>query len=361
MSLLPLSSPPERLCILRLSAIGDVSHTLPTVRTLQAHWPTTRISWIIGKTEHALVSDVPDIDFIIFDKRAGARAWRDLRKQLRGRRFDVLLHMQTALRASLVSLLVDAPIKLGFDRARARDGQWLFCNAQIAARTREHVLDSFYGFSDALGAAGRILRWDIPIPEVARSYASDQLPGTQPTLLISPCASVAARNWAAAGYAAVADYAVDELGLRVLLCGGGSALERDYGERIAGLMRAPCQNLIGQTNLKHLLALIERSRVLLAPDSGPAHLAGAVGTPVIGLYACTNPERAGPYLSREWTVSRYAEAMAAQHGKLPAQLPWGARLHDQAAMLRISPAEVKETLRRLMEQPKPVRPYKAEA
>ncbi|GAB4291860.1 MAG: glycosyltransferase family 9 protein [Thiohalomonadaceae bacterium] len=345
---LPLTSPPESLCILRLSAIGDISHTLPTVRTLQARWPDTRLTWIIGKTEYALVGDIPDIDFIIFDKKRGWRAYLDVRRQLRGRRFDALLHMQMALRASLISLLVDAPIKLGFDRARAKDGQWLFTNAKIAPREREHVLDSLYGFSDALGATNRILRWDIPIPATARAYAEQLLPGTQPTLLISPCASRAYRNWTIEGYATVADYAIEHLGMRVMLTGGPTALEREYGEAIEQRMRHRPLNVIGSTNLKQLLALLSRATVLLSPDAGPAHLATAVGTPVIGLYACTNPDRARPYLSAAWTVNRYNEAVQAHYGKLPAQLPWGTRVKKPQAMSLITTAEVIQKLSSLL-------------
>lgn len=348
---LPLTSPPESLCILRLSAIGDISHTLPVVRTLQAHWPQTRLTWIIGKTEHALVGDIPGIDFIIFDKKRGWRAYLDVRHQLRGRRFDVLLHMQMALRASLISLLVDAPIKLGFDRARAKDGQWLFTNAQIAPREREHVLDSLFGFSVALGIQERLLRWDIPIPETARQFAEHHLPGNQPTLLISPCSSMAYRNWSAAGYTAVADYAVENHGMRVVLSGGQRAIEHRYGEEITRLMRHPNINLIGRSDLKQLLALLERSTALLAPDAGPAHLATAIGTPVIGLYACTNPERARPYLSAAWLVNRYPEAIQRTYGKGLDELPWGQRVRDMGTMELIQPADVCHKLDALMKQP----------
>ncbi len=337
---LPFTSPPQSLCLLRLSAIGDVSHTLPIVRTLQAYWPQTRLTWIIGKTEYGLVGDIPGIDFIIFDKHRGWRAYADVRRALRGRRFDALLHMQMSLRASLISLLVNTPIKLGFDRARAKDLQWLFTNERIAPREREHVIDSFFGFTTALGIPGRELRWDIPVPAEARRYAEELLPGDQPTLLISPCSSMAYRNWSAAGYAAVADYAVEQLGMRVVLSGGNRAVEQEYGAAISGLMRHANLNLIGRSDLKQLLALLKRSTVLLAPDAGPAHLATAVGTPVIGLYACTNPDRARPYLSEALVVNKYPEAVQARYGKLPDQLPWGVRVRDDAAMAMISPDDV---------------------
>jgi len=318
------------------------------VRTLQARWPDTRLTWIIGKTEHALVGDIPGIDFIIFDKKRGWRAYLDVRRQLRGRRFDVLLHMQMALRASLISLLIDAPIKLGFDRARAKDGQWLFTNAQIVPRQREHVLDSLFGFSAALGVPARQLRWDIPIPEAAQRYAEEMLPGDQPTLIISPCSSQAYRNWTADGYAAVADYAVDKHGMRVLLCGGNRTIEQRYGEDITRLMHHPDINLIGRSDLKQLLALLQRSRVLLAPDAGPAHLATAVGTPVIGLYACTDPQRARPYNSAHLLVNRYPEAVHTFLGQDPEHVPFGTRVRDPRAMALITPDEVRQQLDRVM-------------
>jgi len=318
------------------------------VRTLQARWPETRLTWIIGKTEYALVGDVPGIDFIIFDKSRGWRAYLDVRRQLRGRRFDVLLHMQMALRASLISLLVDAPIKLGFDRARAKDAQWLFTNAQIAPRQREHVLDSLFGFSDALGATERLLRWDIPIPEAARRYAEELLPGDQPTLIISPCSSQDHRNWTPEGYAAVADYAVEQHGMRVLLTGGKRAVERRYGDAITHLMRHPVLDCIGRSDLKQLLALLQRGTCLLAPDAGPAHLATAVGTPVIGLYACTDPARARPYLSAQWTVDRYTDAVRQLRQTTPAQLPFGSRVRDARAMALITAAEVQQRLDHIM-------------
>ena len=185
---LPLTSPPDSLCMLRLSALGDISHVLPLVRTLQQNWPHTRLSWIIGKREYHLVYDIPDIEFIVFDKQAGLRAYQNVRHHLHGRHFDVFLHLQTSLRASLLSRLVHSPIKLGFDRQNAKDLQWLFTNHQIACQPRQHVIDSFFGFSEALGIKQKLLRWDIPIPEEARNTLQAHLPAGKPYLVISPCA-----------------------------------------------------------------------------------------------------------------------------------------------------------------------------
>src|ERR1700689_3755564 len=106
--MLNLIERPESLCILRLSAIGDTCHVVPVVRTLQRIWPTTRLTWVIGRVEARLMSLLPGVEFITIDKGAGLAAARALRALLRGRRFDLLLHMQLSLRASLVSALISA-------------------------------------------------------------------------------------------------------------------------------------------------------------------------------------------------------------------------------------------------------------
>jgi heptosyltransferase I len=349
---LPLSSPPRSLCLLRLSAIGDISHTLPLLRTLQAAWPETKITWIIGKQEHALVGDIQGVDFIIFDKSRRWHAFVDLRQALKGQQFDVLLHLQMSLRASLASLLIRAKIRLGFDRERARDLQWLFTNHKIAPAREQHVIDSFFGFSEALGIKERQLTWEIPIPEAARQFADTRLPAGE-FIVISPCSSMAYRNWTARGYAAVAKHAIQQHGLKVVLCGGKSRSEWLYGAEIAASLDMAqlgdsLTNLIGQTDLKQLLAVLQRARTVISPDAGPAHLATAVGTPVIGLYACTNPDRARPYLSGDTVVNRYPEAVQAKYGKPVEELPWGIRVRDEGTMERISAEDVTSVLDNLL-------------
>ena len=344
--MLPPDRPPRSVCILRLSALGDTCHVVPIVRTLQRTWPETQLTWIIGKGEARLLGLIEGVEFITVDKRAGLATGRELRARLAGRRFDVLLHMQLALRASLISRLVPASLRLGFDRARARELQCLFTNARIPARSREHVLDSFFGFLVALGITERTLRWDVPLPAEARDYAARLVPDARPTLLISPCSSHVLRNWRPERYAAVADYAAERHGMRVILAGGPSPIERDTGAAIERAARTPLVNQIGRDTLPQLLALLARATVLLSPDSGPAHMATMVGTPVIGLYAATNPERSGPYLSRRWCVNAYAEAARRFRGCEPERLPWSTKIEQPGVMDLI---EVRQVTARLDE------------
>lgn len=344
---LPLLSPPNSLCLLRLSAIGDISHTLPILRTIQRAWPKTRISWIIGKTEYQLVKDIEGVEFIIFDKKRGLKGYLEIRKSLKGVHFDLLLHMQMSIRSSLISLFIDSPIKLGFDRARAKDWQWLFTNFKIKARQREHVIDSFFGFTDAIGIKEKVLEWNIPVPEAAQRYAEQQLQGHDKWLVISPCSSMDYRNWLPERYAAVADYAIEQLGYRVILTGGNSPIEHRYALEITEAMASSPLNLIGQSSLKELLAVLKRADVVIAPDSGPAHLATAVGTPVIGLYACTNPDRARPYLSKETTINRYPDAIEKKFKTNATNMKWGERVRDEFAMKLITVNDVIDTINQI--------------
>lgn len=339
----------KNICLLRLSAVGDICHTLPVVRTLQAHLPEARITWIIGKTEHGLIYDVPGIKFVIFDKAKGLAAYRDVKRHLKGQRFDILLHMQMSLRASALSLLIPAPIKLGFDKQRAKDMQWLFTNQQIAYQSKQHVIDSFFGFSEALGIKEHLYQWNIPIPDEARGFAQQHISNGKPLLVISPCSSMAYRNWHVAGYAAVIDYAIEKYQMQVILTGGPSKIERQYGRDIALTVQHPVTDLIGKTSLKQLLAILDQAQIVIAPDAGPAHMATAANTPVIGLYACTNPERARPYLSTDFTVNHYPEAVQDKYGKTVAEVPWGTRVRDAGTMNRIMVEDVTLMLDKLMQ------------
>jgi heptosyltransferase I len=348
MPALPPDEPLESVCVLRLSALGDVCHALPIVRTIQDAWPRARITWLIGRLEHKLLGHLPDVEFVVFDKKAGARAYRELRARLAGRRFDALLHMQLALRASLAAACVPAAIRLGFDRARARELQWLVTNARIDSKSREHVQDSFFGFTAALGIPGRSMRWDIPFDAASLEYAERTAPSGVPTLILSPCSSHVLRNWPPERYAAVADHAVARHGMRVLICGGRSDLELHYGRRIAELMQRPATNVVGKDTLIEFLATVARATAVLTPDSGPAHMATTVGTPVLGLYAATNPARSGPYYSRDWCVDRFDAAARRFLGRGAAELPWPTKIERAGVMDLIEVGDVIERLDALM-------------
>jgi heptosyltransferase I len=344
------NEPPKTVCVLRLSAIGDVCHILAVIRTLQAAWPETQFTWVIGKLEHKLLGHIPDIEFVVYDKAQGIKGLRALRRTFKGRQFDLLMHMQLAIRASAVATVIPAKTKLGFDVPRARELQWMFTTHRIERAKRQHVMDGFFGFADRLGVRERLLRWDIPIPDAAREYAQNVIPDGAQALVISPCSSHRLRNWRAEYYAQVADYAATAYGMQIVLCGGRSELEKRMGQHIVAQMRQPCVNMIGKDTLLELLATLERATLVLTPDSGPAHMATTVGTPVLGLYAPTNPQRTGPYLSRQLCVDKYDAAAQALLGKSSADIPWTTKIEREGVMDLITPDDVIKKMMSFMAQ-----------
>lgn len=346
-----VSTSPRNVCLLRLSAIGDTCHVVPLLRALQRAWPHSRFTWIIGRIEARLMSVLlPEIEFITVDKRSFRDGASVLRQAMAGRRFDLLLHLQTSLRSSLYSRLVPAPVRLGYDRARGRELQWLFTNARLAPREPCHALESCLDFAAALGIEDRRLAWDLPLPAEARGWAAQRIPEGSRALLVSPCSSHRVRSWSVGRYAAVIDHAVRQHGMQAVICGAPNDHEREYGAAIERAATVPVTNLVGQDTLPQLLALLERAAVLLAPDAGPAHMATMVNTPVIGLYGCTRLQRTGPYLSQRWCVDRFDAAARRFKGRSAAELRWTEDVEVPGAMDLIEVADVTAMLDTLLAQ-----------
>jgi heptosyltransferase I len=340
---------PKSICILRLSAIGDVCHAVAAVQAIQRQWPTTKITWIMGKIEAQLLHDLPDIEVIVFDKSTGFTGMRAIWKQLADQKFDALLHMQLALRASVLTLGIKAKYKIGFNRKRAKEAQWLFTNKKIKDVSSTHVLDSFFEFVYFLGIKETKPTWKIPLAEKDISFAQQQRQNNKPLFVISPAASKDERNWLTERYAAVADYAVQQ-GFQVILCGSPAARELKLGNDIEAMMNEQATNLIGKTSLKQLAAVIREARLILAPDSGPAHIATTQGVPVIGLYGHSNPNRTRPYLSKETVISVYEKHVQEQHKKPLNELSWSTRAKGAHIMADIRVEQVIEMFNKLTQK-----------
>lgn len=336
------------ICIMRLSAIGDVSHVVPVIHAIRKHYPKAKITWIIGKLEARLLGGLDDVDFIVFDKKGGWASVRKLRAELKNRRFDVLLHMQVALRANLLSKLVNAPTRIGWDQPRWRDRHQWFINRSVRSVPAQHQVDAFLEFARVLGVPVGPPQWDLPVSTTDTAWAEEILGDGPPILMISPCSSHVLRNWQPERYASVADYAISELNMRVVLIGGPSELELQTGREIESAMTGTAQNLIGKDTINQSVALLQQAAVVLSPDSGPVHLASAVGTPVIGLYAATPSRRSGPYNSLELCVDKYVEAARKFRNKEPQELRWGQRIEFPGVMDLIESGEVIEKLKGFM-------------
>jgi len=336
---------PRSLCLLRLSAIGDVTHVLPTLRTIQHYWPDTAITWIIGAAEKTLVDDIPGVEFVVFDKNKGVKAFWDLGKELKGRRFDLMLNLQNSFRASLCSKMISCSRYMDFTAFKGKN----------RINHRKHVLDGFLEFPRSLGLEPVILRWDLPIPERDKQDAMHKLPEKNDFLVINPCSSNRFRNyrnWRIESYVSVIEQAAERYGLHAVLTGGPAEGEKEFASAICSSTHVSVSNLVGQTTLKQLAAVLERAKAVISPDTGCAHIANAVGTPVIGLYATSNPERTGPYLCLDITVNRYPDAVYAEYKTTPDELPWGKRVRDPKAMDLISVGDVVDKLDKVLNMKK---------
>jgi heptosyltransferase I len=244
--------------------------------------------------------------------------------------------MQVAARANLLSGFIPARRRIGYDRSRSKDLHGLFVNERIADRPGIHVLDAIGSFCEPLGLRQTTVNWDLPVPGAAREWARAQWPDDGvPTLLVSPCSSHELRNWRPERYAAVADHASSR-GWRIVLCGGRSDLERNMADAILAAMRAPALDLVGKDTLKQLPALLERADLVMTPDSGPTHIANAMGTKVLGLHAASNPQRSGPYSDLRYCVDRYDDAARRYLGKPAAELKWGTKIERDGVMDLVS-------------------------
>ncbi len=343
-------SAPRSICLLRLSAIGDTCNAAAVVHAIRQHDPETEITWVIGKAEAALMAGMDGVNLVVFDKKQGMAAYRNLRRQLQGKRFDALLLMQVALRANLASLCVSAKRRIGFNKAKSKELHSLFINERIEPTDKVHVLDNFRQFQKSLGIPLGEPDWNIPVNAEDRNWARAQLdPGTRKHLIITPAASNVERNWMPERYAAVADHAASQ-GFTVYLCGGPGDLDKELAASIQAQAQRPIRDLVGQSSLKQLFALIGEASLVLAPDTGPAHMAVAAGTPVIGLYAHSNPKRTGPYRWQEYVVDAYTPALKQVRGETPEQSRWGQRLKGEELMKSITTEDVIDMLNRCIQE-----------
>lgn len=344
LNIVPINIEPlKAICILRLSAIGDVCNTVAAVQAIQQHNPDVKVTWIIGKVEKMLLDGLEGVEFIVFDKSQGSASFKKLKQDMKGRKFDVLLHMQVAFRANWAARLIPAKRKIGFDWHRAKELHTLVTNERIKEQTEAHVLEGFFAFAEKLGvpeSQKHNLSWHIPVPEADQAFADTHIPPKSdeentPTLVISPAASKAERNWLPERYAAIADYAHQQ-NFNIVLCGGPGEVDKNLGIHIEKFAHCPIKNLIGQTNLKQMLALLGNASLVLAPDTGPAHMANSQQTPVLGLYAHSNPKRTGPYLYQQYVAEVYHRSIQNQTGRNAKHLAWGARVKGSNIMEQIS-------------------------
>ena len=311
--------------------------------------PNARITWVIGKIEAQLLEGLPGVELVVFDKKQGRSAYKQLKAQFAGQQFDVLLHMQLAFRANLAARCIPAKVKIGFDKSRSKELHSLFINKRIEPQNEPHVLEGFQNFARAIGIECNTPSWQMPYTTTHEENADRLLEGLEKIFVISPAASKAQRNWMADRYAELADYAAAK-GFSIVVTGGPTESERLLSEEIISHAQCEITNLVGATDLKTLLCVLKRAKLVLAPDTGPAHMAVTVSSPVIGLYAHSNPKRTGPYGNLDYVVEVYHTNIAQQKGKPADQLAWGTRAKGDDLMSQISVESVKEMFDTVVEK-----------
>jgi heptosyltransferase I len=316
------------ICIVRLSALGDVVMFVPTVRTIQHHFPQAKITWVISSLAHQLVEGLEGVEFIVIDKPKRIKDYFNFWRMMKGRRFDVLLCAQASLRANYLYPLISAKRKIGYSKKRGKDFHHWFIKESIAYK-KHHTVDEFLEFAKTLGASPAIIKWAMPLDKAHHDWARQHIPTGQ-VITINPAASKKERTWPLERYIALINQIHSRWDVSVVLTGGPVDWEIDFANTIAS--KTSVINLVGKTKPKQLMAVIQNATLMICPDTGPGHMASALSTPVIGLFAVTRPQISGPYLSLESVVDCYPQALASISGKSLDTCYWGERVHSEKAM-----------------------------
>jgi lipopolysaccharide heptosyltransferase I len=367
----------ERILLIKLSAIGDVIHTIPLLNALRRHYPTARIDWLSKPTPAEFVSVLPAVDeALVYGENQTevpqynwdgvthfVRLIRDHRflamlSRLRAARYDLVIDMQGQMRSGFVSMVTGAPVRIGFDRPRkavwqaegralppgtierawkgAREGSWMAYTHRIRLPTLAmHAIDRYLLVGDMLGFERETPDFSIRIRPEAERRVDELLRErvgamAKPPIVIAPAALWETKRWQAEGFAAVARHFLAQ-GYPVLLAGAPN--EAQECEAIAAAAPGAVV-LAGRTSLAELAALIRRSAIAVTNDSGPAHLATALGRPVVTMFGPTNPVWVGPYQRPDSVVSANVACSPCNLRNL-SRCP-----HDHACMRGIAPERV---------------------
>lgn len=308
----------KSLCVLRLSALGDVCNIAPSIWELRDKFPNARIVWILGKNEAPILNslDLKNIEVVIYDKSTGfagmLKIWRNLRKT----KFDVFCIMQNALRANILSLGIRAKIKLGFDWARSKDGHYFFANRHIEKSGDKKIIEAYFDFLKYLGIKNPKWHWRLKLKRLDRKKFNFI---DKKYYLLNPCSSSPKRDLSPKIYAELIFEIWQKYKIKCLISGVGSEYVKSFADSILTelgvLENSRCkkatgayENLVGKTNIDELWSLVEKSEFVISPDSAILHFASAVQVPPIGLYANKNPDYTGSIFGDAYFVNKYEEA-----------------------------------------------------
>ena len=286
----------DRIAIVMMSAAGDAVHTLPVVNAIKRHHPKSHITWILQPAPATLVQGHRNVDeIILFDRSRGMRAFTDIRTTLAQRTFDLVINLQVYFKAGIVTAFTHAPMKLGFDRARARDLNWLFTNRKIPPHPNQHVQDQYFEFLRELDVPQEPVEWHLGPWADEKPWQREFFSSFErPAAAMVVATSKPEKDWLPERWAEVSDALFHDFGLDPVIVGGRSDRELHAERVIVERAKHKPRSALG-SGLRKLVAILDGSAVALAPDTGPLHMAVAIERPVVSLMGYTNPKRTGPY------------------------------------------------------------------
>ncbi|MEW6520385.1 MAG: lipopolysaccharide heptosyltransferase II [Thermodesulfobacteriota bacterium] len=308
------------ILIVKTSAIGDVIHTLPALHSLRRHYPQARIDWLIEEAAADIIIGHPELDRVLVSKRKRwvqalqrgphrLRAWLELWgfiRELRATRYDLLIDFQGLLKSGMLVAVSRAARKVGFGRGMEHaECSYLFLNEKVPAVDMNiHAVERELLLLEGIGIKTDEVVFDLPLdPEHFRQVESllrtRGIADPSRVIPINPVATWPTKLWDNAGFAQVADWLICQ-GRQVVFTGGRG--DRPVIEAIMARMQQPAVSLAGETSLKTLAALYRLAPLVISTDTGPMHLAAAVGTPVVAVFGSTAPWRTGPYGARHQVV-----------------------------------------------------------
>jgi len=286
----------DRICIVMMSAVGDAVHVLPVINAIRRTHPSSHITWVLQAGPASLVRGHPNVDeIIIFDRTKGMGGFLEVARELRQREFDLLIDLQVYFKAGIITALSGAKRRLGFDRTRARDANWLFTTERIPSHPMQHVQDQYFEFLAKLGIDSEPVAWNLgPWPDEVAWQKEFAAGFNRPIAAIVVATSKPEKDWLPERWAEVTDILSERYGLQTVLVGGNSDREQTAAETILSLSKSKPVSALG-SGLRRLVSILDASELVLSPDTGPLHMTVAVGTPVISLIGYTDPRRTGPY------------------------------------------------------------------
>jgi len=306
----PIRASLDRVGIVMMSAVGDAVHVLPVVNAIKRHHPPAHITWVLQPGPATLVRGHPNVDdILLFNRAAGKRAFAETHRALATRPFDVVLDLQVYFKAGIVTSFTRAPVKLGFDRARARDFNWLFTTHKIPPHpTGQHVQDQYFEFLAALGVPHEPVVWHLgPWPTERAWQREFYAHFDRPAAPIVVATSKAQKDWPPERWVEVCDALYGDFGLQPVLVGGRSTRELHAERVIMERARHKPITALG-SGLRKLVAIFDGAALVLSPDTGPLHMAVALDRPVVSLIGYSNPKRVGPYRKfRDLMIDAYGE------------------------------------------------------